>query len=240
MFAGLKTALPGEKPETTEEKGREIKHAGMFSKKKHLVKALEEYAEQANETIRLCLDIVNAMFENRGARTLEELAAAVRSSESRCDTLRRGIEYHLYTGALLPSLRGDIFNLLEQYDKVPNKAEDVANFLSLVEPEIPSELHNDFGEILGRTHKAAASLSRALTSLFKNLKDSIAAAKEVELAESTIDKLERQLTRRIFSLEIDTGGKLLIYEFLKMCCAISDRAENASDRIEIIAVKIRT
>jgi predicted phosphate transport protein (TIGR00153 family) len=183
---------------------------------------------------------VNAHFEGRSAVELEALAAAVRESESCCDTLRRGIEYHLYTGALLPSLRGDIFNLLEKYDKVPNKAEDVANFLSLVAPEIPKELHGDFGEILGRTHKAAKSLSCAMTSLFKNLKQSIARAKEVELAESTIDKLERQLTRRIFRLDMDMGGKLLIYEFLKMCCAISDRAENASDRIEIIAVKIRT
>ena len=140
----------------------------------------------------------------------------------------------------MPSARGDIFMLLEYFDKVPNKAEDLANFVSLAGPELPEDLLGDIKEIVALTVRCCRALTAAIRQLFKNLTQASEQSREVEAIESEIDTLERRLIRRIFQLQIPYGHRMMLRELVTTLTAITDRAENTSDRIEIIAVKRKT
>jgi uncharacterized protein len=209
----------------------------IFVKKKKLVDAIDAYADEANKTIEFYTAALQAFFESKPPEELKELVKKVRKTESLCDEYRRQIEHHLFAGALMPGSRGDIFMLLESMDKVPNKAEQVANFVLLISPQVPEEYNEEFLEILKLTDRCTATLTSAMKKLFKNLKKATAEAKEVEAMESAIDKIERKLTWKIFHSDVELAQKLLLREMLTGMCAISDRAEDASDRIEIMAVK---
>lgn len=212
----------------------------IFTKKKQLIEALDAYCAEVDLTIDALLECMGEFFAGKSADDVEKAARKVRKSESKCDGHRREIERQLFAGALMPSARGDIFTLLEQLDKVPNKAEDLADFTSLAAPQVPGELHEDINEILRLTVKCTRALTVSIGTLFRNLSKAGEQAQEVEVIETEIDKLERRLIRRIFQMDIPYGHRMMLREFVTTMCAITDRAENASDRVEIIAVKRKT
>lgn len=213
----------------------------FFSKKKQLTGALDDYCKEIDETLRALLETMKIFYAGKPMDEVEEYAKKVRKQESKCDEYRRDIEFQLYAGALMPGARGDIFSLLEDLDKVPNKIEDVANFIALIGPEVPPVLHEDLEEIIKLTVKCVSNLTGATQQLFKNLKKAHEEAHTVEEIETEIDKLERRLIRRIFQMDdIPYGQKMLLRELVMSLCGISDRAENASDKIEITAIKRKT
>ena len=213
----------------------------FFSKKKHLTKALEDYTSEIDRTMAVFSETMQAFFKGKDEDTLDDLCGKVRKQESKCDRHRREIEKQMFAGALMPSARGDIFALMEALDKVPNKAEDVANFVAQVMPDVPEDLHGDIQEILKLTNKCISVLLAAVSQLFKNLQKASEDAQQVDEIESDIDKLERRLIRNIFrNKELAYGHRMMLRELVVSLCAISDRAENASDRIEIAAIKRKT
>jgi uncharacterized protein len=212
----------------------------FFAKKKQLVDALDKYCKEVDRTIDEFVEMANAYFEGKTPEEVEEYCKRVRKCESKCDEYRRDIEHQLYGGAMMPGSRGDIFMLLESLDKVPNKAEDTANFIALVGPEVPKEYHEDMGAMLQLTVMCTKSLTNSINKMFKSLKKAHNEAHDVENIETEIDKLERQLIRRVFNSDLSLSHKMMIRELVVDFAAISDRAEDASDRVEIMAIKRKT
>lgn len=213
----------------------------FFNKKKQMTTALDDYCKEIDDTMKSFMETMKVFYAGKPLDEVEECAKKVRKHESRCDEYRREIEHQLFAGALMPGARGDIFDLLEDLDKVPNKFEDAANFIALIGPEVPPVLHEDIEEIIKLTEKCVNNLTSATRQLFKNLKKAHEEAHTVEEVETEIDKLERRLIRRIFQMEdIPYGQKMLLRELVMQLCGISDRAENASDKIEITAIKRKT
>jgi predicted phosphate transport protein (TIGR00153 family) len=173
---------------------------------------------------------------------LEELAGEVRDAESRCDTNRREIQKQLAAGAFLPDFRSDIFDLIDHVDRVPNQMEDIVVYVSIANTPFPISLSGLFAEIVQRNIACVRNLTDALELLLIDLKASTERAKTVEVEETEIDTLERELYRGIFRERSDTttpGRKLLLKEFVRGVCAVSNRAEDAADRIELLAIKRR-
>ena len=211
---------------------------GFFTTNKQITDALDDYCDEIDKTQKAFLETIKLFYAKKPLNEVELSAKKVRKKESKCDEYRRMIEYQLFAGSLMPGARGDIFALLEELDKVPNKFEDVANFITLISPEVPLDLHDDIEEIILLTEKCVHNLTLAARQLFRNMKKAHEQAKTVEEIETEIDKLERRLIRRIFQLEnISHGQKMMLRELVMQICGISDRAENASDKIEITAIK---
>lgn len=173
---------------------------------------------------------------------LEQRASRVRDAESRCDTNRREIQKRLATGAFLPDFRSDLFDLIDRVDRVPNQMEDIVVYVSIANTPFPMSLSSLFEEIIQRNIACVRDLADALDLLLIDLKASTDRAKTVEVEETEIDTLERQLYRGIFRENSDTttpGKRLLLKEFVRGVCAVSNRAEDAADRIELLAIKRR-
>lgn len=60
---------------------------------------------------------------------------------------------------------------------------------------------------------------------------------QVCLVESDVDKSEWDLTKLIFTSSLDRGHKMHLKQCLDSIVEVSDRAEDASDQLELAALK---
>jgi uncharacterized protein Yka (UPF0111/DUF47 family) len=80
-------------------------------------------------------------------------------------------------------------------------------------------------------------LCQAIRYLFTDIEQAVPTIDLVGEKESESDKMERMLIKDIFSSPGDKADKILLKEVILEIGAISDRAENAADRVRIVTVK---
>lgn len=210
------------------------------NKVKTLRELLSKYVADLRNGIQLFETFFLAYSSGANGAELEELAGQVRAAESRCDSHRRAIQNHLAAGTFLPDFRSDIFNLVDCVDRVPNQMEEIVIYITSAYTSFPNSISGLFDEIVQRNISCVKSLADALDLLLFDLKASMERAKIVVTGETEIDQLERDIYRGIFRDEGDTitlGRKLLLKDFVCGVCAVSNRAEDASDRIALLAIK---
>lgn len=204
---------------------------------KQIFNIIQEYLTEANNTIDLFMDTMTAFLKGADCEVLENFAREVRISESACDKYRRELKTYLYSSSMPSEVRRDWQSLIDLLDKVPNKAEHVSNFISLTGPQVPKIMHGDIKEILLMTLKCTSYLFSSVDELFNNPEKAYSLAKRVEFMENAVDKLERQVIRRIFKSDLDMGSKMLHHKLIEMICSIADRAENASDSVKVLSIR---
>ena len=62
-------------------------------------------------------------------------------------------------------------------------------------------------------------------------------AKDIGLVESKVDSLELDLTKKIFSSSLEYSHKIHLTNYLNHIVAISDKAEEAADHLELVTLK---
>ncbi len=211
----------------------------MFGKKAETLKdVIERYVKEMRGTIKLFENFFMEYIREATQEKMLEIAREVRHSETRCDDVRREVQALLYTGAFMPDFRGDIFDLIERADRVPNKIEELAVFVSFAFVHLPKDLEREFETMVIKTILCANSLADAVELVMVDLDKAAQKAKYVEEVESEIDKIERHMMHVIFHHnDIDQGTKILFKKFVEGISSISDKAEDASDRIELMAIK---
>jgi len=157
--------------------------------------------------------------------------------EHAADEKRREIEETMYAKALIPESRGDIMELLEALDLVANQAEGVLDQVWTEQVRIPPELHADLKVLVAANAEAGRALAGAVRELFRNVRAVPEAAAGVYTKEREGDHVERILVKAVFRSPADTGTKLHLRDVINEIGAVSDFAENAADRVRIIAVK---
>jgi predicted phosphate transport protein (TIGR00153 family) len=162
----------------------------------------------------------------------------VRQFESEADSIRRNAETMMYSGAFLAQSRGDMLGLIEAVDKVANKAETVADVIYLQNLKIPDSLNEKFIKEYECSIEAFKALYVSVENLFEDVEKSKNAVLEVERWENTGDGIERNLIRDVFNLNIELAKRIQLRELALQIGDIADRAEDASDRIEIVILKL--
>ena len=211
----------------------------FFDENRNLRERIENYTIDIEETVLLFAETVDLFFAGREQERMNDAAKRVREAESKCDTCLREIEYQVYSGAVVDRLQTDFFLTLELLDKIPNKAEHVANFTALAAPDIPPTFNHEFRDIMKLTLKCTDSLTSCINGLFTDINVAVNHSRSVARLESAIDSMERHTMGRIFRSGMDIAGKLLLREFLVMLCSIADRAENAANQAELLATKMK-
>jgi predicted phosphate transport protein (TIGR00153 family) len=211
----------------------------IFKKEKAVIELIFRHIDKSAECVKATIDSLRAYIADNNS----DSAPAVRlvnSLESEADALLREIRDMLYSGAYLPQIRGDIYRLMSAIDGVSNKAEDCFDHFHYQFPEIPDEYTGDIGAILDLTLECFSALQKALNAFF-GPKDKLEKVRKhcirVSEFESRIDKLERELTARIFKTTMDTGEKLHLQRCLRKIAAISDATEDAADQLQWVSVK---
>ena len=168
----------------------------------------------------------------------KEVAKEVRKTESEADDLLKQIQRTMLEGAMLPAYREDYISLLELLDKVANTAEDVAQTLRLIRPDIPEEIRPYFAQVVDLTVEQWAPVPDMIAGLLEGRSGLIEAAEFLDKKEGQIDKIQRSTTRIVFrDLQLRLSHQMLLKELLDQTCHVSDRIEDVGDRISLIAIK---
>lgn len=211
----------------------------IFKKEKKVVELALRHAEVTGEGLQIMADAIGAYLDG-DTEHLSHANKQVDRLETDADDILREIRELLYSGAYLPTIRGDIYKLLSGVDRVTNKIEDCLDFVNYQKPAVASEYRANLARILEETLVCYAELGLALRAFFKpkgEVEDLRKHCRNVGETESKIDKMQRKLTLRIFEGERDLAEKQHVVELLSRITRISDRIENTADDLELLSLK---
>ncbi len=171
----------------------------------------------------------------------KEMAKKTDHLETETDEIRREVEGLLFSGAFLPSLRGDVHVLVEAMDKIADSAEACCDFAMGQRPEVPEDFKSDFHKVTVDSIYSYDPLKEAVENLFSEKEKDVSIIREkirdVGIRESDVDDLEWKLTRRIFTSDLPLAQKLHLQHWLEKIANISDRVEDASDWLNSLIFK---
>jgi predicted phosphate transport protein (TIGR00153 family) len=213
----------------------------IFKKEKEVVDLILKHLNTAEECLTTAMKTVETYLKGEIPEA-KTLALKVDGIETENDFIRYSIRDKLYSGAYLPMVRGDIYNVVERIDKICDAAEACCDFFLDQRPEIPEELKPQFLRVAQMSFGIFVPLKEALEDYLgegSKVKVIREKAKQVGIVESEVDKLEWDLTREIFTASLDWGHKVHLRLCLDTIVEISDRAEDTADRLEIAVIKSR-
>jgi len=208
-----------------------------FKKEKEINELILKHIDSVCGCLQLALSTVKEYLADHIPEA-KALALKVDRTETEADMILREIMSKLYSGAYLPSLRSDIFHLLQYMDGVANAAEACCDVFLDQRPGIPQEMRPHFERIMEKSISCCTPLMDAIQSFLKGEDASIIqeGSKKVGMIESDVDREEWDLTRDIFKADLDYGHKIHLKQCLEKITTISDRAEDASDQLQLITI----
>jgi predicted phosphate transport protein (TIGR00153 family) len=209
----------------------------LWKKEKKVRNLTQDYMAEALNCVEGFQECLFVLFENSTGEQAKALVQKVDGSESRADDLRNKIEFKLYRKALMPESRGDMLGLIEAVDRIPNWAEEVAYDIYLQRVVFPQNLLDKFRRITEMNVECFRVLHKAVEALFSDLDAVFELTKEVDRIESEIDTLEHELIAEVFDIEERLSYQNLLLRIVRSICDISDKTENAADRLAIVAIK---
>lgn len=210
----------------------------FFGKKEEkVIKLFTKHLEKVEEGISLLNNLVESYLETDMKKS-EEILERVSKTESEADDLRRKTESEMYGGAFLPNFRGELLELVEAVDKVMNKIQSVAEIIVFQKPKIPDEFKESFLKQIQMVKKTYKYLKKSIESVFENLEESGEFVQKVEEMEHKEDIIEKEILKSLFTMKnLNLADKLQLKELFIQIGDIADRAEDASDKVEIIILK---
>ena len=213
----------------------------ILKKEKKVIDLILKYLNTAEDCLTTAVETVETYLKGELPEA-KSLALKVDGIETQTDFIRYNIRDKLYSGAYLPMIREDIYNVVERIDKVCDAAEACCDFFLDQRPQIPEELNPQFLRVTHESFGIFGPLKEAtLNYLGEGGKVKVIRekAKHVGIKESDVDKIEWDLTRQIFTFSLDWGHKVHLRLCLHTIVEISDRAEDAADQLELAVIKSR-
>jgi predicted phosphate transport protein (TIGR00153 family) len=170
-------------------------------------------------------------------RVFKEDSGNIARLEHEADEVRRDIECKLYEGAFLPIYREDYIMLVEQLDQVANQAEAVSQFIMLTRPSVPEMIQEDLRQIARISVEAFRGIVDCVVAVRKDAAQAFAVSKEVQKRESEVDEIVWQMTKKLFKSDLPKAEKIHVKMLIDRIAAVSNRIEDTSDRLAIMAVK---
>ncbi|UCD31976.1 MAG: DUF47 domain-containing protein [Desulfobacterales bacterium] len=211
----------------------------IFKKEKEVIELIEKHADKMEECLSKAIKTLEAYLDNN-IDEAKILARETDKIELEADLIRHDIRDKLYSGAYMPLIREDIYKLVESIDMVANSAEKCCDFFLNQRPVIPDFLKTDYLEVIKESLGVSAPLKHAVLCYLKGICPIEVArqhSKEIGLIESSVDKMEWDITKKIFPSDLDYSHKIHLRLCLDTIVEVADLAEDAADRLELVTLK---
>ena len=209
----------------------------FWKKERQIEREIEEYLQETEQCLSTFGQACEVYFQEGLSGPFEQLVRRTHDFERRADEKRREIETTMYDKALIPESRGDILGMLEALDLVPNKGESVLYQIWTQRMIVPDQFAGQIKELIQTNIASYGMLCRTMRHLFGDAKRVAEGTGLVREKERRSDAVEQNLIRAIFESDQDKADKILLKELVLEIGSISDLAENAADRLRIVAVK---
>ncbi len=217
------------------------------------LEVLTRNAVSVSDVVKKFEDLVAAFFYEHDLKKAETLGRELSSLETKADKGRREFMRILHEGAFLPTFRGDLARLADRLDKVADTAEGamrvmllrdkLVKVISVAEKKCSKvkDFKERFLKMAELTTKIVDALRKAIELLATDIDAALKKVQDVNELEHEIDVIQQGLLSDLYECEkyFDPISVVQLADILNRSENISDRAEDASDLIEIIAYTFR-
>jgi predicted phosphate transport protein (TIGR00153 family) len=214
---------------------------------------LKRNAGSVAEVVKKFEELITVFFSERDLQKAEALGRELSALETKADKGRREFLRILHEGAFMPAFRGDLARLADRLDLVADTAEGAMRAIllrgKLTKVLLGAEKKSSkvggfkvrFMKMAELTTKTVDTLEKAVEMLATDLDTALEHVQEVNELEHEIDVVEQGLLNDLYDCEkyFDPLSVVQLADILQRFENISDRGEDASDLIEIIAYTFR-
>ena len=212
-------------------------HLSLFSKTKLLENDIDRFHDKLIDVSMNFVRAVKIYMKDKRNTDFEKHSKQIKQIEHQADELRRNIENNLYSYNLIPDLRADVLELIENFDKVINKIDEVTYMFYAECPQIPTEYCSSFNELTKLSADAAENMCKASRAFFRDLSAVRDYSQKVYNIEHESDICSRELIENIFASNRSLAEKLQLRNFIDGIAEIADQAEDFIDQLLIFTIK---
>jgi predicted phosphate transport protein (TIGR00153 family) len=209
----------------------------LFARTKELEHSIDKLHDKIIEMTIEFRDAVDIYLKEKGSDNYRKTSKKIKVIEHESDILRRQIESSLYEQNLIPDLRGNILQLVENLDKVINLFDEVAHKFYIEQPDIPKIYHEQLKTLVRQVSDCAENMAISSRAFFRDLVTLRDYAQKVFLLENQSDRTSAKLRKALFDSDLELAHKNQINEFVEEVADIADLAEDCIDALLIFAIK---
>ena len=147
--------------------------------------------------------------------------------------MRREIESSLYAQNLIPDLRADVLQMVENIDKVINELDEVAHKFYIEQPDIPKQYQDDFKLLVQQVSDCAENMAIS-SRAFVTVRDY---SQKVYFLEHESDKTSARLKENVFASDMELAHKIQLNMLIGEVADVADKAEDCIDALLIFTIK---
>ena len=209
----------------------------LFARTKELEHSIDKLHDKIIEMTLEFRKAVDIYLKEQRSDEYRKISKKIKQIEHESDILRRSIESSLYEQNLIPDLRGNILQLVENLDKVINLFDDVAHKFYIEQPNIPTCYHEQLQTLVRQVSDCAENMAISSRAFFRDLSTLRDYSQKVFLLEHQSDKTSAKLRKSVFDSELELAQKIQINDFVEEVADIADLAEDCIDALLIFAIK---
>lgn len=168
--------------------------------------------------------------------------------EDQADALKHSCRLHLPRRLLMPVDRRDLLEILQYQDTIADRAEDVAGVFLQRQMPLPEEIATKLVPlaeqcvlVVTQTAEVVELFDELLVVGFRGrlVKQVEQMVDAINLAEDQADRLEREVSRLLFSVEseLDPVSVILWYRVLEWIGDVADYAEKVSNNFRLLIAR---
>ena len=209
----------------------------LFARTRELEHIIDRLHDKIIEMTMVFKEAVDIYLKERRSENYRQTSKKIKQIEHDSDKLRREIESRLYEQNLIPDMRGNILQLVENLDRVINLFDEVAHKFYIEQPDIPECYYEQLQTLVQQVSDCAENMAISSRAFFRDLVTLRDYSKKVYLLEHQSDKTSAKLRKAVFDSELELARKIQINTFVEEVAEIAELAEDCIDALLIFAIK---
>ena len=211
----------------------------IWARKKKVRELVFKHMMCVREAIDLFGEATENCIRDGDLEARKRLALATHQAEGRSDEVRREVAKILIEGTLLPISRRQVLEIVERVDTLANAAEASLDYFIDQQVEVPEGHRPALLAILKETQEVFDNVEHAVHRLFSPRRAGLLEyVYRIDQGETRIDALEREFIGCVFRSDLDLSRKLHLRGYAETLVEVSDRAEDLSDSIALVAAEL--
>ncbi len=208
---------------------------------------LQEHIDKTYTATELLQPFMTAVLANDWEEA-KVLRKRISKLEQDADDLKREIRLGLPNSLFMPVSRSDVLELINQQDKIANKAEDISGLMFGRKMQIPEIMAEPMINFMNSGVLAVEQAQRTINEMEKLLSSGFGRQvtelltkmiKTLDQLEHETDELEIQVRAQLFKLENEWPpvDVIFLYKAIDWVGDLADRAQSVGGRLQIMMAR---
>jgi len=209
----------------------------LFSGTRELENKIDEMHDKVIESAMYFKEAFEIYRKEKRSPAYRRASKKIKNIEAQADDLRREIESSLYAQNLIPDLRADVLQMVENIDKVINEFDEVAHKFYIEQPDIPKEYGDMFSVLVQQVSDCAENMAIASRAFFRDFATVRDYSRKVYFLEHESDKTWGKLKQSVFDSDMELAHKIQLSMLIGEVADVADKAEDCIDAVLIFTIK---